>query len=235
MNGRQFINTIKEQNLGIITISDASRIINKNRKYAVLYLKRLEKRKIIKRIEKGKYSLQDTPLQVIASNLITPSYISFLSGLSYHHLTTQIPRIIQIVTTKSKKRISYEDGEIQFIKLRRVFGYNREKTQFGYIFIGEKEKIIIDSLLLPKYCPINETINAIKESKLDVKKLIDYALKMNSVVLIKRLGYSLELNDIDIYPKVKNNLNKRYDLLNPHLPPTDKNNVRWKLKINEVL
>ena len=235
MNGRQFINTIKEQNLGIITISDASRIINKNRKYTVLYLKRLEKRKIIKRIEKGKYSLQDTPLQVIASNLITPSYISFLSGLSYHHLTTQIPRITQIVTKKSKKRISYEDGEIQFIKLRRVFGYNREKTQFGYIFIGEKEKIIIDSLLLPKYCPINETINAIKESKLDVKKLIDYALKMNSVVLIKRLGYSLELNDIDIYPKVKNNLNKRYDLLNPHLPPTDKNNVRWKLKINEVL
>lgn len=235
MNERQFINTIKEQNLGIITISDASRIINKSRKYTVLYLKRLEKRKIIKRIEKGKYSLQDTPLQVIASNLIMPSYISFLSGLSYYHLTTQIPRIMQIATTKSKKRINYEDREIQFINLRRVFGYNREKTQFGYIFIGEKEKIIIDSLLLPKYCPINETINAIKESKLDVKKLIDYALKMNSIVLIKRLGYSLELNDIDIYPKVKKNLNERYDLLNPHLPPTDKNNTRWKLKINEVL
>jgi len=235
MNERQFINTIKEQNLGIITISDASRIINKSRKYTVLYLERLEKRKIIKRIEKGKYSLPDTSFQVIASNLIMPSYISFLSGLSYHHLTTQIPRITQIATTKSKKRINYENREIQFIKLKRVFGYNREKTQFGYIFIGKKEKIIIDSLLLPKYCPINETIIAIKESKLDVKKLIDYALKMNSIVLIKRLGYSLELNDIDIYPKVKKNLNKRYDLLNPHLPSTDKNNNKWKLKINEVL
>ena len=235
MNERQFINTIKEQNFGIITISDVSRIINKNRKYTALYLKRLEKRKIIKRIEKGKYSLQDTPFQVIASNLIMPSYISFLSGLSYYNLTTQIPRITQIATTKSKKRIRYENGEIQFINLRRVFGYNREKTQFGYIFIGEKEKIIIDSLFLPKYCPINEIINAIKESKLDVKKLINYALKMNSIVLIKRLGYSLELNDIDIYLKVKKYLNKRYDLLNPHLPPTGKKNTKWRLKINEVL
>ena len=235
MNERQFINTIKEHNLGIITIPDTSRIINKNRKYTALYLKRLEKRKIIKRIEKGKYTLQDTPPKVIASNLITPSYISFLSGLSHYHLTTQIPRITQIATTKSKKRINYEDQKIQFIKLKKIFGYNREKTQFGYIFIGEKEKIIIDSLLLPKYCPINETINAIKETKLDVKKLIDYAQKMNSIVLIKRLGYSLELNNINIYQKVKKSLNKRYDLLNPNLPPTNKKNTKWKLKINEVL
>jgi predicted transcriptional regulator of viral defense system len=236
MNERQFTNTIKEQNLGIITIPDTSRIINKNRKYTVLYLKRLEKRKIIKRIEKGKYALQDTPSFVIASNLVIPSYISFLSGLSYYNLTTQIPRITQIVTTKSKKRISYENEEIQFIKLKKVFGYDRIKTQFGHIFIGEKEKIIIDSLLLPKYCPINETINAIKESKLNTKKLTNHSLKMNSIIVIKRLGYILEhTNGIDIYPKVKKYLNKRYDLLNPQLPSTGENNTKWKLKINEVL
>ena len=68
-----------------------------------------------------------------------------------------------------------------------------------------------------------------------VKKLIDYALKMNSIVLIKRLGYALEQNKIDIYLKVKKHLNKRYDLLNPHLPATGKNNTKWKLKINEGL
>ena len=235
MNERQFTNIVKEQNLGIITISDAARTINKSRKYTELYLKRLEKREIIKRIEKGKYSLQNTPFQVIASNLVMPSYISFLSGLSYYHLTTQIPRITQIATTKSKKRIRYENEEIQFIKLRKIFGYNREKTQFGYIFVGEKEKIVIDSFLLPKYCPINETMNAIKESKLDIRKLIDYALKMNSIVLIKRIGYALELDNIDIYPKVKRHLNKRYDLLNPHLSATGENNTKWKLKINEVI
>ena len=235
MNERQFITTIKNQNLGIITIPDTARIINKNRKYTSLYLQRLQNRQIIKRIEKGKYTLQDTPLPVIASNLILPSYISFLSGLAYHHLTTQIPQITQIATTKSKKRIKYEKEEIQFINLKKIFGYNREKTQYGYTFIGEKEKIILDSLLLPKHCPINETINAIKETKLNIKKIIEYTLMMNSIVLIKRLGYTLEQNDIDIYPKVKKHLNKRYDLLNPNLPTTGENNTKWNLKINEAI
>ena len=234
MNERQFINTIKEQNFGIITIPDTARIINKSRQYTILYLKRLEDRKVLKRIEKGKYALENTPIHIIASNLVIPSYISFLSGLSYYHLTTQIPRITQIVTTKSKKKIKIENEEIQFIKLKQVFGYERLKTQHGPIFIGEKEKIIIDSLLIPKYCPINQTIHAIKETKLDIKKLIDYSLKMNSIVLIKRLGYILETNNIDIYPKVGKYLNKRYDLLNPHLPSTGKNNSKWYLKINEV-
>ncbi len=233
MKERQFINTIKEQNLQIITIPDAARIINKNKKYTVLYLQRLEKRKIIKRIEKGKYTLKDTPVLVVASNLTIPAYVSFLTGLSYYNLTTQIPRITQIATTKSKKRIIYENEEIQFINLRQVFGYSREKTQHGYIFVGEKEKIIIDSLLLPKYCPIKETIHAIKESKLDTNKLISYSLKMDSIVLLKRLGYILERKNIDIYPKVKKYLNKRYDLLNPQLPSNEEKNIKWKLNINE--
>ena len=235
MQERHFLNKVKEQNLGIITISDTSKIINKSRRYSSLYLQRLEERNDIKRIEKGKYALPDTPFLVIASNLVMPSYISFLSGLYYYHLTTQIPRIVQIVTTKSKKRIQYEDKEIQFIKLKKIFGYQREKSQHGYVFIGEKEKIILDSLLLPKYCPLNETINAIKESRLNVKKLIDYALKMHSIVLIKRLGYILEMNNIDIYKKVKNHLNNRYDLFNPQLPPDGEHNTRWKLIINGVL
>lgn len=235
MNERQFLSNIKEQNLGIFTVLDTARIINKNRKYAVLYLKRLERRGVIKRIEKGKYALGDTSNLVIASNLVIPSYISFLSGLSYYQLTTQIPRITQIATSKSKKRVVYEDEEIQFINLKKIFGYNRVKTQNGYIFIGEKEKIILDSLLLPKYCPIKETTYAIRASKLDINKLIDYSLKMESIVLIKRLGYLLELNNTDIYSKTKKYLNKRYDLFNPSLPSIGKNNKKWNLKINEEL
>ena len=90
MNERQFINTIIKQNLGIITLTHTSRILNKSKKYSSLYLQRLEQRRIIKRIEKGKYALLDTPVEVIASNLIIPSYISFLSGLSHYQLTTRL-------------------------------------------------------------------------------------------------------------------------------------------------
>ena len=134
----------------------------------------------------------------------------------------------------SKKSYFIILGAYQFIKLKKTFGYNREKMINGYAFVGEIEKIIVDSLFLPKYCPIVETIQAI-DSTQDIKKLIDYALKMDSIVVLKRMGYLLELHDIDVYKKVKNHLNKRYDLLNPQLPPTGKNNNKWKLKINEEI
>ena len=234
MNERQFINKLQEQNLGIITISDAARLIKKSRNYTALYLNRLENREILRRIEKGKYALPNTHPLVIATNLTLPSYVSFLSGFAYYNKTTQIPRIIQVVTTRSKNRIMYENEEIQFINLKRAFGYIREKTPNGYVFIGEMEKIIIDSLFLPRCCPLTETIQAI-DSKLDVIKLVGYALKMESIVVIKRLGFILELNDIDIYHKVNGYLNDRYDLFNPQLPSIGKNNARWKLKINEAI
>ena len=235
MNERQFINTIIEQNLGIITLTHTSRILNKSRKYSSLYLQRLEQRNIIKRIEKGKYAFPDTPVEVIASNLIIPSYISFLSGLSHYQLTTQIPRIIQIIATKSKQKVIYENKEIQFIKQQQIFGYKREKTHAGYIFIGDKEKIIVDCLYLPQYCPLSETINALQDSRFNRKKLIDYALKMNSIVVLKRLGYLLEQQQIDILPQVCTYLNTRYDLLNPQIPSTGEYNSKWKLIINEVV
>lgn len=235
MNERQFINTIQTQNLGIITLSHASRILNKTRKYSSIYLQRLEQRKIITRIEKGKYALVDTPVEVIASNLIIPSYISFLSALSHYHLTTQIPRVLQLVAPKSKKKILYENKEIHFIKQQKIFGYKREKTTRGYLFIGLKEKIIIDCLYLPQYCPISETIFAMQESRLNKNKLLEYAQAMNSIVTIKRLGYLLEQQGIDIYPQMHSYLNKRFDLLNPHLPSKATYNSKWKLIINEVV
>ncbi len=235
MNEREFIKKIKEFNLGIIKLTDASHIINKDRHYTAIYMKRLEDRGVINRIEKGKYVLSDTDISVVATNLVNPSYLSFLSGLSYHHKTTQIPILTQIVTAVSKKNIAYQKNNIEFIKLdkKRIFGYKKEKFKNGYAFIGEIEKIIVDSLFIPKNCPLSELKNAFDEVKID--KIFKYAIKMDSIVTLKRLGYLLELQGIDVYNKLKNKLNKRYDLLNPLLRTNGEKNKKWMLKINEVL
>ncbi|MFW6186067.1 MAG: hypothetical protein ACOC5C_05240 [Halobacteriota archaeon] len=66
----------------------------------------MNERGIIYRIEKVKYSLPDTDPLVIATNLVVPSYVSFLSGLAYHHRTTQIPVVTQVVTSKTKRGIN---------------------------------------------------------------------------------------------------------------------------------
>ncbi len=234
MNERKFLEKIKNLNLSVLTIPDISRVISKDRRYAALYIKRLENRGVINRIEKGKYTLEDTDPLAVATNLVSPSYISFLSGLAYYHKTTQIPITIQVVTTTSKNDVDYR-SRITFVKFdrKRVFGYKKEKIGNGYAFIGEIEKVIVDSLFMPKYCPISEVVNALEG--VDTEKIIDYALKMDSIVTLKRLGYLLEVNGIDVYGRIKDCINKRYDLLNPMLPLAGENNNKWMLKLNEVL
>ncbi len=235
MREKEFIEKMKSTGMGVFTLSDISRVIGKDKRYATLYAKRLVERGSIIRIEKGKFILPDTDPMVVTTNITFPSYISFLSALSYYHLTTQIPTTIQVVTSRSRKNVLFGNEKISFIKFnkKRIFGYNRERIGNGYAFIGELEKVIVDALFIPRYCQPSETLDAIE--KVDTRKLLDYALKMRSIVTLKRLGYILELKDIDIYNEVKGYINRKYDLLNPLLPPVGKLSRKWMLRLNEVL
>jgi predicted transcriptional regulator of viral defense system len=56
---------------------------------------------------------------------------------------------------------------------------------------------------------------------------------MESLAVIKRLGYLLEISGIDA-SEIKASF-KNYTLLNPNLPKKGDKNERWKLIINEVL
>jgi predicted transcriptional regulator of viral defense system len=190
---------------------------------------------VICKIERGKYALRNTHPFILASNLIFPSYISFLATLSYYGFTSQMPRTISVVAIKTKKEVNFDNCTFKFIKFKkeRFFGYKKEVFHGRFIIIAELEKLIVDSLFLPRYCPIDEIFNAIGEASFDLNKLLEYGIKMNSIVVLKRLGYLLDLRGFDIYDKLKGKLNNRFDLLNPLLPRTKEKNNKWKLIINQ--
>jgi len=95
--------------------------------------------------------------------------------------------------------------------------------------------MILDSLLLPQYCPIDETIRALDDKDLNIDILSEYGIRMDSIVILKRLGFLLESKGIDVSDKLEYKLNTKYDLLNPFLPGKGEKNRKWKLIINEVL
>ncbi len=218
----------------VFSVKDVTKIINKSSGYSSLMLFRLKKKGLIFEVEKGKYALKETNPFLIISNLTYPCYISFLTAFSYYNLATQIPKKIQIVCLKSKKETIFDGYNLKFIKIKqnRFFGYKREKVNTGFIFIAEIEKAIIDSLFLPKYCPIDNTYNALKEMEnINIEKLIDYAFRMKKDIILKRLGYLLEKKGIDIYNRVKNKINYKYDFLDI-VSKKGKKNKKWRLIIN---
>ncbi len=235
MQSIYLLRELEKLNNPVISLTDIARIISKRREYTRVYIHRLIKKNLLTEIEKGKYTLSFEAFE-IGSNIIFPSYTSFISAYSIYGFTTQIPTTVQIIALKSKKPLEAANSKIIFIKFKKknFFGYKREKFRDKYIFIAEPEKAIIDSLYLPQYCPISETYEALRSKEINIDKLIEYSLSMDSYVVIKRLGYLLELHEIDIFEKVKRKLNKRYDLLNPFMKKSKNNSAKWKLNINEV-
>ena len=236
MKSLEILDTLRRSDKPVFTLSDISKLVGKPRTQTKIILHRLMKRKLITRIERGKYYLDAHPFAV-SSNITFPSYISFLTALNYYELTTQISKIIFIATNKFKKSLTLENYAVEFIKINkdRFFGYKRERFHGKFLFIGDVEKVILDSLYLPQYCPIAETFEAVKSKTFDLDKLVSYAVRMNSSVVAKRLGYMLDISGVDIYDRIKNKITKKFDLLNPKLPKKKNKHKKWKLIVNEVL
>ncbi|MEM5778473.1 MAG: hypothetical protein QXK49_02510 [Candidatus Aenigmatarchaeota archaeon] len=234
MKTNEFLAKLRLLKKPVFEMSDISRILRKEEKYVRVFIKRIEKKGLLKRIERGKYIFEDENPFLVASNLIFPSYISFISALNYYGLTTQISKTIFIVSLKQKKEIKLNDYNIKFIKFnkKRFFGFKKEKINEKFLFIGEIEKIIADSLFLPKYCPLSEIFFALRNSEFSTQKLVFYSSKMSKAAL-KRLGYLMELANKDT--EAIKNINLKYDLLNPFLEPKGEKNKKWRLIINEVL
>lgn len=233
----EFINALEKFEKPIFTVNDMARIIGADKDYTRVYLHRIETKGIIEAVERNKYTLAGNHPYVTATNIIFPSYMSFLTALHYYGATTQIPGSIYIASIRSKKSLNLSGYSVEFVKLKkeRFFGYRREKFQGKFVFVAEKEKLIVDSLFLPRYCPVDETFKALEDKELKIDTLIEYGLKMDSIVTLKRLGCLLELIGIDIYDGLRYKLNRKYDLLNPFLAKKGDKNSKWRLIMNEVL
>jgi len=236
MRTDEFLKKLESYRTPVFSFSELVKVLDKHESYAKVFLNRAIKKKLLVKIEKGKYGLPNQNPFSVASNLVFPSYISFISAYSFYNLTTQLPRTFFVVSLKQKREISCNDYKIKFVTMnkKRFFGYKKEFFNGKVLFIAEVEKTILDSLFLPIYCPISETFFALVKAKIDKDKLLEYVKKFDSKIVAKRLGYLLELSGIDIYDELKNFIRENYELLNPIKPKTKEKNKKWKVIINEV-
>lgn len=231
MNFNSFQAYLRQNGIAAFTPNDASRITGKAPSYCKVFLSRQAKAGNIQRIEKGKYCPTGADLHEVASSLASPSYISFLSALAYHGLTTQIPHEMQVACIKQKKPVEFGGMRIVFSKLRRsaFFGFGCH----GNAIVATAEKAVMDGLLFPEKLPIGEAFFAIRQGKLDVGRLAEYAFRLRSSIVNKRLGCLLER--AGIFHSLSLPHNKKIDLLNPLNPKKGRISRRWGLLINEVL
>lgn len=228
------IQLLKElQGYPVFNVKIIKELIKKDRNYAKLVINRLRKEEFIFQIEKNKYTLHKDPLMV-ASHIVWPSYISGWSGLRYHNITEQIPQNITVFTTRQRKnrKIFFQNSFIEFVKIKPkfFFGYQRERYGDFDMFVGEKEKVIIDCALL-KIVSFSEICDIIKDNlnNINTDKLIEYLKKINNKTLIKRFGYVLSKLNIEKYNLLKKFIDFKYITLDYFLPKKGLKNKKWRV------
>ena len=236
----RLLSALAENNKSIFTVDDAVKILKEKKSSVTKLLHDLTRNNWLFRLSRGKYLI--LPLEagvkpeftehefIIASNLITMSYISYWSALNYYGFTEQVSKTVFVATPKRKREMNLLGLKIKFVTINKdkFFGFKKILVNNHQVNIAEKEKVIVDCLDLSRNCGgIVEVIKAIDSGReeLDFRKLEDYAQKMKNHAVINRLGYILEL--LSIETKLKPG--KHYVFLDPLIKNKISYNAKWKI------
>jgi predicted transcriptional regulator of viral defense system len=204
-------------------------------------LARMSEENLVVQVERGKYLLLGLAPERVLSNplfigsqLTTPAYVSFWSGLHFYGFTEQVPTMVQLVVTRRKKAIEFQGTVYKFITVApgQFFGYRREILGELPVVIADKEKTIIDSLNKPQHAGgVSEVAKALKNAidDLEILTLVEYANRMENRSLCSRLGYLLDLLGLDPQDIDKP---KGPVSLDPAKPRGGEYNHRWQIYAN---
>jgi len=181
---------------------------------------------------------------LMAEHLVNDAkhYIGYYSALQIHNLITQPSLKEQIVVSKQIRpsEIKIKDVPFQFIYHNEKHFFGAKKIwidSFNKVLCSDLEKTFIDCLFKPDYAGgIVEVAKAIYASKDKIKyeTLLEYTKTFDSQAVIKRLGFLLEI--LEINSKIIDDLQKiktaSYVLLDTELPKVGKRNSRWSIQQN---
>jgi len=141
------IQILIQKNISLLDIATAQKIFSFQKENSLYkFLQRLEKANLLKRVVKGKYlfSLKEINDYELANLLLTPSYLSLESALSFYGILAQFPYTITSVTPLKTKKSIYNEKEFEFAHLKKeyFFGYVKKDN----FLIALPEKALLDEL-----------------------------------------------------------------------------------------
>ena len=168
-------------------------------------------------------------------------YIGYYSALQIHGLITQPSLKEQVVRERHKTETVVLKGvEFQFIyhNAKHFFGVKKVWIDsYNKVPCSDLEKTMIDCLYIPAYAGgIVEVAKALwmAREKLNYDKLLEYAKRFDSQVVMKRLGYLLDKLEIqtEIIEQLRGLRSATVSPLDTEVPSVGKISTKWSLRQN---
>lgn len=168
-------------------------------------------------------------------------YIGYYSALQIHGLITQPSLKEQVVRERHKTETVILKGvEFQFIyhNAKHFFGVKKVWIDsYNKVPCSDLEKTMIDCLYMPAYAGgIVEVAKALwmAREKLNYDKLLEYAKRFDSQVVMKRLGYLLDKLEIqtEIIEQLHGLRSATVSPLDTEVPNVGKISTKWSIRQN---
>ena len=238
---------LTENRKNIFALSDVVTVLDCTYENAKVIVERLAKKKWIVRIIKGRYLIaplaagtkgEYTEHEFIIATLFEPCYIAYWTALNYYGFTEQVPNKIFVATMKRVRDKEILGMKFKFVTMseKKFFGFDEILISNVKVKISDKEKTIVDCLDKPRYCGgVEEITKAIffAKDEIDLEKLTDYVTEIGNNAAIKRLGFILDLLEIDVdSTNLEGKISNSYSILDPTKRKTGKYDPKWKLLLN---
>lgn len=175
----KYINDIRKffKESPVVDISSLKRFIaRKNKDYIYLVINNLLRKKEIKKITRGYYTIYEDPSLIVFC--FKPSYLGLQNAMSFHNLWEQETVPVVVTTRKIRQGIRKVFGFnalMRRIDKKYIFGFEYYKDGDFYFPYSDIEKTFIDMVYFRQ--PLDaENIRNFRE-KIEKRKLAEYLKK----------------------------------------------------------
>ena len=164
-------------------------------------------------------------------------YVSWHSALWHHGLVDQQSSRLYVAVLKRKRNARLRRFELRFVTVdqRKFFGFEEDDSFDPPVPIATVEKALLDCFDQPRYAlSVPVLANALRTAwvleRLDVERLVDWAIRLNQPTLNRRLGFFMDFYEIPGAERLLNHLGRGWAVpLGPGARSMDKARVnhRW--------
>lgn len=180
---------------------------------------------------------------VVARELAdTPDYyVSHASAMDLNRMVTQPQLTVFVTSPKAIRPRTVLGTEFRFVRCKPedMFGIVEHwVTRTERVRVSDLERTVIDGLKQPEHCGgFTEVAKGywMRRDDMDPRKLVEYALRVQVGVVVRRLGFLLETFESPALPDVERlraQLTSSYALLDPLMPAEGRYQSRWRLRLN---
>lgn len=249
----QLVAELNDRRLATFSLRDVSAITGLTAAAARSLIHKAQRRGLVTRLKSGLYNLVPFELghatQFVADPYLiardtargVPYFLSHATAFELHRLTTQ-PNLELFVSSTRRFRPQTIGGyqyRFVFVPQPRFFGATIHwVTKEQSVQVSDLERTLIDGLRQPEYVGgITEVAKALwmRRKKLQISRLIDYALRLDVRAVRARLGFLLERYELADYPaqeRLRQGSTQSYDRLDPLLESEGPRIARWRLQLN---